>query len=53
MMETSHLRQSDDGAPFGRLNRPRLRRIFGQPQVSPATVIIGLEREQQQEKKKA
>jgi hypothetical protein len=40
MMETFHLRKSDDGAQFGRLNRPELRRIVGQPQVTPATVII-------------
>jgi hypothetical protein len=40
MMETPHLRKSEDRAQIGRLNRPGLRRIFGQPQVSLATVII-------------
>jgi hypothetical protein len=31
MMQTSYLRKFDDDAQLGRLNRPGLRRVFGQP----------------------
>ncbi len=41
MMQTSHLREFKYFSHLGRLNGPGLRRVFVQPQVSPASVIIG------------
>jgi hypothetical protein len=40
MVETSHLREFYNLSHLGRLNGPRLRCVFAQPQVSAAVVII-------------